>query len=574
MSAEIKRLCLEKLKELKISNKAYVDAIEEECKHILLNDREDYLLERINDIKNGKKEKNKYNKNGLVFAYLLGITDVDPIKNNIPHIFSLGDSPDVDIDLSAQAKELVEEYLVKKHGQDNVGHIQTIGYYSPKSTIRMLCRSMSLTDDMGIVKEISDYFGTDIGEGNDFETQIVSFQKLKKNLSKKTQDFLNSKPKYVKFLLKEHRNLTCEEILFRYALKINGQVDKTGKHASGIAVSAEPFKDFAPLKKVRGEILLGLQEGGHAKEVSAFGLLKFDWLGLINVSKNMKMFDNLQHYYKIDGNELYRQIIYKDDYNDPEVIKVFDNYDTIGVFQFGSDGIRNCLKQAEIKSFNDVCIINAMYRPGAINQFDDLVNRMRNPETIAYEHPDLEKALKSTYGLVIYQEQTMQMMQIVGGFTLNEADRARAILKKLTRNKNPDKHSVEYYEYQQMMSKFRKGAKKKGFDDKQTEKFVQFLADAQGYCLHKDTIIKGCNKKIIDVEIGDEVETYDTNKNKIVKSKIVQKYKNEKKKLYKIKTESGKELICSFEHKIMCEDKIMRSLKDILKGKYKILVED
>ena len=438
----------------------------------------------------------------------------------------------------------------------------------------MLCRSMSLTDDMGIVKEISDYFGTDIGEGNDFETQIVSFQKLKKNLSKKTQDFLNSKPKYVKFLLKEHRNLTCEEILFRYALKINGQVDKTGKHASGIAVSAEPFKDFAPLKKVRGEILLGLQEGGHAKEVSAFGLLKFDWLGLINVSKNMKMFDNLQHYYKIDGNELYRQIIYKDDYNDPEVIKVFDNYDTIGVFQFGSDGIRNCLKQAEIKSFNDVCIINAMYRPGAINQFDDLVNRMRNPETIAYEHPDLEKALKSTYGLVIYQEQTMQMMQIVGGFTLNEADRARAILKKLTRNKNPDKHSVEYYEYQQMMSKFRKGAKKKGFDDKQTEKFVQFLADAQGYCLHKDTIIKGCNKKIIDVEIGDEVETYDTNKNKIVKSKIVQKYKNEKKKLYKIKTESGKELICSFEHKIMCEDKIMRSLKDILKGKYKILVED
>ena len=570
---KIKELCLKEIKDRKLSQE-YTNALEKECEYIKLYDREDFILEKLSKIKNGDLEKNKHNKNGLVFAYLLGITDIDPIKNKIPHLFSLSDPPDVDVDMSAEAKELVEKYLVEKHGEDKVGHIYTVGYYSPKSTIRMLCRAMSLTDDMGIVKEISDYFGSDVGEGNDLETQISLFQGSKKSLSKKTQDFLKAKPKYTKFLPKEDRSLSCEEVLFKYAVKINGQVDKTGKHASGIAVSAEPFKEFAPLIKVRGEVLLGLQEGGHAKEVSSFGLLKFDWLGLINVSKNMKMFDNLKRYYNINGNDIYKEIIYKGNYNDPDVIKIFDNYDTIGVFQFGSDGIRNCLKQAEIKSFNDVCIINALYRPGAINQFDDLVERMKNPETITYEHPDLEPALNYTYGLVIYQEQTMQMMQIVGGFTLNEADRARGILKKLTRNKNPDKNSIEYFEYKQMMDKFRKGALKKGFNEKQTEKFVQFLADAQGYCLHKDTTIKGCNKKIIDVEIGDEVETFDTEKNKIVKSKVVQKYKNEKKKLYKIKTESDKELICSMEHKIMCEDKIMRPLKDILKGKYKILVEE
>lgn len=477
---KIKELCLKEIKDKKLSAE-YTDRLEEECKHIELNDREDFILERLDEIKSGKRQKNTHNKNGLVFAYLLGITDVDPIKNNIPHIFSLGDAPDTDVDLSAEAKDLVEDYLVEKHGQDNVGHIMTVGYYSPKSTIRMICRSMSLTNDMGVVKEISDYFGIDVGEGNDLETQIQTFKKAKKNLSKKTQDFLKSKPEYVKFLPKEHKDFTCEEILFEYALKINGQVDKTGKHASGIAVSAEPFKNFAPLKKVRGEILLGLQEGGHAKEVSAFGILKFDWLGLINVSKNKKMFDSLNHYYEIDGDKLYRDIVFKGEYNDKDVIEMFNNGDTIGVFQFGSDGIRNCLKQAEIKSFNDVVLINGIFRPGSLSQFDDLVQRMRNPETITYEHPDLEKALGYTYGLVVFQEQTMQMMQIVGGLTLNEADKARSILKKLTRNKNPDKNSIEYYEYKQMLDKFKKGAKKKGFTDKQTDKFVQLLAEAQGY---------------------------------------------------------------------------------------------
>lgn len=476
----IRNECQNKIKTSKLSAD-YSKRLEDELKAIEQMDRAEYILTMRDAITKGEVPKRK-NINGLVFSHLLGITDIDPVKEDLPHNKYLSDPPDIDVDLSMEAKDMIEAYLIERHGQEHVAHIYTTSVFSPKSLIRTLCRCLDLTDQMKVVNEISDYFGTEIGEGNEFVKQIETFEEVKKNLSKATQDFLKSKPKYTNNIPRADKKLTCEELLFKYALKLSGQVQNTGKHASGIAISSENFSDFAPLKKVKGEILLALQEGGHAKEVSLFGCLKYDWLGLKNVSKTLEMFKLAKELYGVDLEE---ELFYKNNFDDKETLAVFDNAETLGIFQFASDGIREYLRRSKISSLNDIALINAGYRPGAMKYLDDLIHNMHNPETITYDHPDLEPVLKDSYGVIIYQEQVMQFMMIIGGFTGSEADKARSVLKKLTRNKKPDIHSVEYYEYKKMMVKFVAGAQKKGFSEQQAEVFVQVLASNLGYSFNK-----------------------------------------------------------------------------------------
>ena len=566
----IENQCRKKIKELGLP-KEYTDRLNEELVYVALFDLPDYIINLQKLIKT-KKERKRVNANGLVYAWLMGLTDSDPIKENIPHNKFLSDPPDVDVDMSNDAKEQIEKYLVDKHGADKVLHIYTVSLYKPKATIRSLCRTMSLTGDMAIIKEITEYFGAD---GDDFKEQIKAFMKGARNLSAKTQKFLASKPEFTKLLPREDKGLNCGDLLFKYALMMVGQVSHTGKHASGVAIAAEPFADFAPTKKVKGEILLALQEGMTAKEVTEMGCLKYDWLAIVEQDKIRDMFVLIEELYGKKG--LHDEIVFTSDFDDEKTIDVFNSADTTGVFQFGSVGMKQCLKQANITSFNDIMMMNAIYRPGSLSYLDTVTSRMRNPLLVEYDHPDLEPVLKDTYGVPVYQEQVMQIMSVVGGLTLSEADKARGILKKLTRNKNPDKRTREYYEYQQLLKKFQTGAAKKGYTKLQAEKYVKTLADSMGYsfnrCLHPDTIIAGCDKKIKDVKIGDKVEVYDTKDKKVVGGHWVTNVYKSKKQLFKVKTASGKELVCSMDHKIMCEDGKMRSLQDILKGKYKILME-
>lgn len=476
---KIKEQCEETIKQQKLPN-AYSEKLREELKYIETMDRAEYILSVKDAIDAGSMPK-RTNINGLVYSWLLGITDVDPVKEDIPHNKYLSDPPDIDCDLSMEAKDKVEQMLIEKHGQAHVAHIYTTSVFSPKSLIRTLCRILCLTDKIKVVNEISDHFGSDVGEGNELETQIKAFEEVK-IISSDTKRFLSSEPQYTRMLPKEDRDKTCREILFKYALKLSGQVQNTGKHASGIAISSESFADFAPLKKVKGEILLALQEGGHAKEVSLFGCLKYDWLGLKNVTKTLEMFRLTKELYGVDLEE---ELFYKTNFDDRETLEVFNHGETLGIFQFISDGIREYLRKAKISSLNDVALINAGYRPGSMKFLETLIHNMHNPETITYEHPDLESVLKDSYGVVIYQEQVMQYMMVVGGFTGAEADKARSVLKKLTRNKKPDIRSVEYFEYKKMMDKFVSGAKKKGFTVEQAEKMVLVLASNLGYSFNK-----------------------------------------------------------------------------------------
>lgn len=497
----LRKKCLVALSELKVNNKKlYLSKLSDELKSIEDFDRSEYILNLAELIGSGKEKKRK-NKNGLVYAFLLGITDSDPIVEDIPHVITLSDPPDIDVDLSEQAKEFVENRLLEKHGKENVLHIYTVGFYSPKSSIRMICRVMGLTKDMGIVKEITEQFGSEVGEGNDFEDQIRNFlSNGKSTLSKKSLDFLSSKPESYAMLPKEDYGKTNEYIMFKYASRLSGQVEKLGKHASGVAISSEKFTDFAPVKKVRGEYLLGLQEGGHGKEVSAFGCIKYDWLGLTNVTRQSEMFDLIRRMHP-EHKDLFRQIVFEGNFNDPDVIDLFNRGETLGVFQFGSEGIRKCLSEAVIKSFNDIVIMNAMYRPGPLDQFGELVRRMRDPGKITYAHPELEPILKQTYGLIVYQEQVMQALQILGGFTLSEANKARALLKKLSRNKNPDIKSVEYYEYRQMLDKFKIGAKRINLSEEQIKEFVEVLASNMGYSFNKSHSVAYSINAYIDAYI-------------------------------------------------------------------------
>lgn len=485
--------CKNKLKELGISDKRYIERLNYEFKYIEDYDRSDYIANKLKVISSGSESKTD-NKKGLLFVYLLGMSDVDPIKNNIPHVKYLGDPPDIDVDLSEEAKEIIEDLLINKHGKDNVLHVFNLSFFSPKSIIRDLCRIMNLTTNMKVVGELADYFGAEVGDGNDFESQIKRFREQYSNMSDKLREFLNDKPKFTKMLHPDDKKLNNQELLFKYATKMSGQVKQTGKHASGLVISTVPFYEFAPLKKVRGEIVLALQEGGHAKEVSAYGLLKYDFLCISELSKQNRMFKLCKELY---GKDLSEELTYKCKFDDQKTIDIFDNADTLGIFQFPSVGMRKALQKVKISSFNDICIMNAMYRPGAMSQIDELSDRTNDEVLIKYEHKLIEPVLKDTYGLTVYQEQVMQIMQEVGGFSGAEADKARGVLKKLTRNKNPDVNSIEYYEYQQLLDKFKRGAAKKDLKEEQVESFIQILSDNMGYSFNKShSIAYSCNAYI------------------------------------------------------------------------------
>ena len=342
---------------------------------------------------------------GSLVAYATGITDVDPIKYNLIFERFLNPDrvtmPDIDIDFCIEGREKVIDYIKNKYGVESVAQIITFGTMKAKSVLR----------DVGRV------LGMSYGE-------VDSIAKLVPNELNITLDKaikLNPELGAVAKKSPTHNNL------LNYSKVLEGCHRHASTHAAGIVIAPGPLTDYVPLFKNNSTQDIATQVDMNGLE--DLGLLKMDFLGLRNLTVIDKALDliKVRHKKSLDIKEI--------NLEDGQVFEnIFSKGNTIGVFQFESDGMREYLTQLQPTSMEDLIALNALYRPGPMANAPEFIARKHGKSPIIYIHPNLKSILEETYGIIVYQEQVMQICSEIGGFTLSEADNMRRAMGKKKKN--------------------------------------------------------------------------------------------------------------------------------------------
>ena len=381
---------------------------------------------------------------GSAVAYCLGITQIDPIKYDLlferflnPDRISL---PDIDIDFDDEGRGRVLDWVTKKYGKEKVAHIITYGTMATKMALKDVARvqKLPLSESDRLCKLIPDK----IPDPKDKEKQ------LKVNLPNSIE--------YVPELKQaEESDDPIMRDTIKYARELEGNVRGTGVHACGTIICRDDITDWVPVStavdKETGEKMLVTQYEGSVIEDT--GLIKMDFLGLKNLSIMKDAVENIR---RIKGIDVDIDAIPIDDK------KTYDLYCggyTLGTFQFESDGMQNHLRNLKPTVFEDLIAMNALYRPGPMDYIPDFIDRKHGRKPIEYDIPIMEKYLKDTYGITVYQEQVMLLSRLLGNFTRGEADTLRKAMGKKIREK-----------LDEMKPKFLAGGIANGHDEKILEK--------------------------------------------------------------------------------------------------------
>ena len=337
---------------------------------------------------------------GAAVAYALGITNVDPLKFDLlferflnPDRISM---PDIDVDFDDDGRGKVLEYVTEKYGQDHVAHIITFGQMAAKSAIKDVGRGMDypLADTNKLASFVPD-------------TPKITFEKAAA-VSSDLAAAITSDDESVRLLMERAR-------------KLEGGMRQPGVHACGVIISRDPLIETLPVKPTEGESLLTTQYDGHF--VEPVGLLKMDFLGLKTLTVEKECVALL----KERGIELDPDKIPEDD---RETYELFGRGETTGLFQFESDGMKKWLIALKPEKLTDLVAMNALYRPGPMDYIPAFVRRKQGEEPITYDHPLMEKYLKDTYGICVYQEQVMLLSRLLGGFSRGDSDKLRKAMGK------------------------------------------------------------------------------------------------------------------------------------------------
>ncbi len=338
---------------------------------------------------------------GSLVSYLLGITNLDPIKYGLLFERFLNPEragmPDIDIDFCFERRPEVIEYVTNKYGKENVAQIITFGTMQARAAVRDVGRVMSVpyADVDKLAKLIPTELGITIKEALEKEPEL-------NRLAREDE--------------------TTRRII-ETAQVLEGLNRHASVHAAGVVIGDKPLTEYAPLfRTTDGQITTGFSMDGIAK----IGLLKMDFLGLRTLTvisqaiKIIKRFRNIE----ID--------IDKIPLDDKKTYELLSRAQAFGVFQLESGGMRDLLKKSKPSQFEDLITILALYRPGPMGSgmLDDYVKRKRGEVAVKYDHPKLEPILKETYGIIVYQEQVMQMASILAGFTMTQADHLRRAMSK------------------------------------------------------------------------------------------------------------------------------------------------
>ena len=331
---------------------------------------------------------------GSLVSYCLGITDVDPLKYNLLFERFLNPErktmPDIDIDFESTRRNEVVSYVINKYGNKKALPIITFVTLGGKQAIR----------------DVSRIFNYNSNLINNLSKAIDLNYSLKDN-------YKNNK-KVIRIL-----NLDDDlHKIYKIASLIEGAKRQISIHAAGIVISNYDLDSYIPLKKYEDYYLTGFSME-HLEEL---GLLKIDLLGL----KNLTIIDNLLKDINKDNFLSFKDI----PLDDKDTLDLFSNGLTEGVFQFESEGMKNFLKKLKPQSFEEITAAIALFRPGPMANIDTYIQRKNNPHLIKYLHKDLESVLKETYGIIVYQEQIMQIANIMAGYSLGEADILRRAMSK------------------------------------------------------------------------------------------------------------------------------------------------
>ncbi|CAA6817771.1 MAG: DNA polymerase III alpha subunit (EC [uncultured Sulfurovum sp.] len=383
---------------------------------------------------------------GSLVAYSLEITDIDPIPYGLlferflnPERVSM---PDIDMDFCQARRQEILDYVIEKYGRVNVAQIITFGKLQAKGVIRDVARvlDMPYSQADAMAKLIPDELGINLTDSYAKEPKIAELCATNP-LAKRTWD---------------------------YALALEGLNRNAGTHAAGVVISNEPLWKKTPLFKPTGQDTLATQYNG--KYVEDVDLIKFDFLGLKTltvIEEALKLVEQ-RHGKRINFVE--------EDVNDKEVYEYISTGDTLGLFQIESAGMQELAKKLKPNGFEDIIAMLALYRPGPMESgmLDDFVERKHGRAKITYMFPELEPILKPTYGVIVYQEQVMQIVQTIGGFSLGGADLVRRAMGKKIKE-----------EMDRLKEEFAIGAGKKGFDMTIARELFDLIVKFAGYGFNK-----------------------------------------------------------------------------------------
>lgn len=444
-AAYLKQVCYEQAKKRYPElNTEIKDRLDYELEVIENMDFSDYFLIIADIIAFAKAEgiavgPGRGSSAGSLVAYVLGITDVDPIQYNLLFERFLNPErttmPDIDIDFSDERRDEVIHYVREKYGESHVAQIITFGTFAARSLIRELIKTLDVNpqDARFILRELPKQSSEPIAE-------------MMRNLPE-LSEYVKQSPKL--------------KTLFAIALRLEGLPRHISTHAAGVVMSEEPLLEHVPLTKGTGNTYLTQYA---MNELEALGLLKMDFLGLRNLSLLEKVLQSI-HFEKKEKIEL-DSIPDKDE----KTFQLLREGRTNGVFQLESEGMKRVLRELQPTSFEDIVAVNALYRPGPMDFIPTYIKRKNGEEAVIYPHDDLKPILSNTYGVLVYQEQIMQIAKQIAGYSLGQADiLRRAVSKK-------DQHVM-----QEEQQHFIAGCLKKGYREDVAEEIFSWIVRFSNY---------------------------------------------------------------------------------------------
>lgn len=377
---------------------------------------------------------------GSLVSYSIGITDVDPIKYDLlferflnPERITM---PDIDVDFDSEKRNLVTDYVIAKYGERKAIGIITFNTLGAKQVIRDVARCMNIS--LPIVDDIA---------------RAITTKKLEEAYrgNGKFYRLINSKDEYKK--------------LYEIALRLEGLPRHISVHAAGIVMSKVDIGTIIPLYRNQ----MGMYTSAFSKDyLESLGLLKMDFLGLDNLTLISNVIEEIRNKEKINIS------FDKIPLDDKKTLKVFYDVDTDGIFQFESAGMKNFLAKLKVSSFDDIPLALALYRPGPMDNIDTFIARREGREEVSYIVPCLKDILDSTYGIIVYQEQIMQIAYTMAGYSYGEAD----ILRRAMSKKKEDALLKE-------KPKFIQGCLKRGYSVEVSNKVYDLILKFANYGFNK-----------------------------------------------------------------------------------------
>jgi DNA polymerase-3 subunit alpha len=396
---------------------------------------------------------------GSLVAYALAITDLDPLRYKLlferflnPERVSM---PDFDIDFCQANRERVIDYVKAKYGRDAVSQIATFGTMAAKAALRDVGRVLGM--GYGHVDSIAKLIPAPPGK-------TVTLAKVP---DKPDPGLIYARKEEPEI---DRREAADEEVaeLLALATRVEGLVRNIGMHAGGVLIAPGKITDFCPLYQQPGSDSAVSQF--DKDDVEAIGLVKFDFLGLATLT-----ILELAKEFIVAGDPARRDFAYERiPLDDAQVYRLFSDGLTEAVFQFESPGMQRMLREAKPSRLEDLIALNALYRPGPMDLIPSFVARKHGREPVEYPHPLVEPVLAETYGIMVYQEQVMQVAQILGGYSLGGAD----LLRRAMGKKKPE-------EMAKHRETFRAGAAQNGIDQAKADEIFDLMEKFAGYGFNK-----------------------------------------------------------------------------------------